>query len=604
MQLVWAENVVRKTNKPVLILTPLAVSPQTVREGEKFGIPCKQTRDGKVHKGINVTNYQRLHYFRPEDFVGVVADESGVIKNYLGETRQAVIDFMRKMKYRLLCSATPSPNDYIELGNSSEALGYMGRMDMLGTFFRNDEKSLHPMWWGSQWRLKKHAEREGFWRWICSWARAIRKPSDLGYDDGLFILPPLNTQQTVVIDKSHLTETGFFRKPAHTMSDQRGERRRTLKERCEKVASLVPKDECYIIWCHLNDEGNLLERLIPDSVQVQGSDTDEWKETAIRWFCGEVCICRLKSKRLRDKLPECGNKNTKIIGAESVQPAPNTKKRSTDNVLGLQKKTENTCEHTTKPTNISGPKGRQSNETTTTRPDEQNTKKITSTEKISNEKSKSGKNKTHGNDLLRVSNDTDSPSSNTKKCSPNKEMHAPFVEGQRRGTREQKDLPSTTVTKREGSEDSFALTATKELESSTTIQTDSIKLQCTCGHMSGKRVLISKPVIFGHGLNLQHCSRMSFFPSHSFEQYYQGVRRCWRFGQKNPVTVDIVTTEGESRVLRNLLRKSEAADRMFSLLVQEMRNELSLTKKNEKPISPEIPSWLTKNSCMKGGDNV
>jgi hypothetical protein len=184
-ELVYAENVVRKTNGRVLLVTALAVTVQMVREAEKFGIKVTVSRDGKAHPGITVTNYERLHLFNPSDFVGMVGDESSIIKSFAGTRRGEVTDFMRKMRYRLLATATAAPNDYIELGTSSEALGYLGHMDMLNRFFKNDlNNSATGRMRGEviKWRFKGHAELP-FWRWVCSWARAIRRPSDLGFDD-------------------------------------------------------------------------------------------------------------------------------------------------------------------------------------------------------------------------------------------------------------------------------------------------------------------------------------------------------------------------------------------------------------------------------------
>ncbi len=181
MQLVWAENVHRVTNRPVLILTPLAVGSQTQEEGDKFGIQATVSRDGTVYPGITVTNYERLHYFDSADFAGVVCDESSAIKAFNGKRRAEVTDFVRKLQYRLLCTATAAPNDYIELGTSSEALGYLGYMDMLNRFFVNDNRSSAQRGWGkqSQWRFKGHAQTP-FWQWVASWSRALRRPSDLG----------------------------------------------------------------------------------------------------------------------------------------------------------------------------------------------------------------------------------------------------------------------------------------------------------------------------------------------------------------------------------------------------------------------------------------
>ena len=398
MELVWAENVVRHTRRPVLILTPLAVTTQMQREAQKFGIPAEVSRDGIAHSAITITNYERLHLFSANNFAGVVCDESSILKSFTGARRGEITVFMRKVPYRLLATATAAPNDYIELGTSSEALGYLGHMDMLNRFFKNDlNNSAQGRMRGEviKWRLKGHAEQP-FWRWVCSWARALRKPSDIGFDDERFLLPPL-------VEREHLVEAGsipegmLFALPAAGLKEQREERRRTIQERCERVASLVNgTGKPALVWCHLNEEGDLLERLIPDAVQVAGKDSDDVKES-----------------RLMD-----------------------------------------------------------------------------------------------------------------------------FADGR-------------------------------------------------------ARVLVTKPKIGAWGLNFQHCAHVTFFPSHSFEQYYQGVRRSWRFGQTQPVTVDIVTTEGERGVLRNLQRKAAQADKMFSSLVAEMNAALAIAKAARFNVQEEIPAWLS-----------
>lgn len=406
MQLTWAENVARKSGGRVLILTPLAVAFQTVNEGAKFGIEVIHRRDG-IKKGdrIVVTNYERLHYFSPDDFEGVVCDESSILKNFDGETRKAVTDFMRKRPYRLLCTATAAPNDYDELGASSEALGDMGHRDMLTKFFTSNGAfmtrtgSTGGRFWNAQMKssvfmLRPHAERD-FWRWICSWARAMRKPSDLGFDDGAFKLPPLSVRQHVV--KANSLRDGYlFDLPAVGLSEQRSDLRRTIGERCEMAAELVNNHKKQsVVWCNLNEEGIRLEKLIDGGVEISGSDTEEHKE----------------------------------------------------------------------------------------------------------------------------------------------ETFSGFVKGK-------------------------------------------------------IRVLITKPTIGGFGLNLQNCAHQTYFPSHSYEQYYQCVRRCWRFGQKNPVTVDMITTDGQENVLLNLERKADAAAVMFDNLVAMMRDELKITRKNNYTQKEEIPSWL------------
>lgn len=399
MQLVWAENVVRHTNKPVLIATPLAVSYQVLGEAEKFGVEAVRVQDGRAPAGarIVVTNYERLHLFRSGDFAGMVCDESSILKSFNGVTRATATEFLRTLHYRLLCTATAAPNDYIELGTSSEALGELGFMDMLARFFKNDmNNAATGRQWGemSKWRFKGHAE-EPFWRWVCSWARACRRPSDLGFGDARFVLPPLEECEYQVTARKN--RPGFlFNLAATNLQEEREERRRTIVERCEKVADLVSHSDQALVWCHLNDEGDLLERLIPGAKQAKGSQSDDEKEETLLAFArGEL------------------------------------------------------------------------------------------------------------------------------------------------------------------------------------------------------RVLVTKPKIGAWGLNLQRCAHVTFFPSHSYEQYYQGVRRCWRFGQTRPVRVDVVATEGERGVMVNLQRKAAQADRMFTALVAHMNDAARIERSNGRGGEcVALPAWL------------
>lgn len=390
MQLAWAENVARRTGGRVLILTPLAVSFQTVREGAKLGIEVSHCRNG-LDTGaaqIVVTNYERLHYFNPDDFQGVVCDESSILKNFDGETRKAVTEFMRRRPYRLLCTATAAPNDYIELGTSSEALGDLARTAMMARFFTHDGGDTQ------RWALKGHAERD-FWRWVCSWARAIRRPSDMGYDDDGFALPPLEVRSHVVSAAAPL-DGYLFDMPAVGLKEQRQDLRRTIGERCGMAADLVnAHDRPAVVWCNLNEEGNRLAKSIRGAVEVCGADPEEFKEEAFAGFCSGAF-----------------------------------------------------------------------------------------------------------------------------------------------------------------------------------------------------RVLVTKPTIAGFGLNLQHCAHETFFPSHSYEQYYQAVRRCWRFGQKNTVVVDMITTDGQADVLANLNRKTEQATAMFDSLVSFMWREMLVQKITGYAKKEEIPQWL------------
>jgi hypothetical protein len=317
---------------------------------------------------------------------------------------------MRHLPYRLLCTATAAPNDFIELGTASEALGEMGHMDMLGRFFVNDQNTSKPVrrWtaqktgWASlsagggrgNWRFKGHAE-DAFWKWVCSWARACRRPSDLGFEDKAFILPPL-TEQDHIVKARTLAPGTLFDLPATNFWEEREERRRTITERCEMAASLVEKTgRPAVIWCHLNPEGDLLEKIIPDGRQVSGQDSDESKE----------------------------------------------------------------------------------------------------------------------------------------------EKFEAFVSG--------------TL-----------------------------------------RILIIKPKIGAFGLNWEHCSHVISFASHSYEQYYQAVRRCWRFRQTRPVVVDLISAEGEANIKANLRRKADAADRMFTALVSFMNESIRLDRGVNYTTKARVPKWL------------
>ena len=296
MQLVWAENVHRKANKPVLILAPLSVSSQTVQEAEKFNMRAFRSRDGSFPAGANIvtTNYERLHHFEPEMFSGVVCDESSILKNFDGAIRAAITDFMRKVKYRAMFTATPSPNDYTELGTSSEALGDMPYMDMLQTFFQSNDNTLHPAHIGQNWRFKGHAEPH-FWRWVASWARAVRKPSDMGFNDAGWDLPPL-------IEKSRMVQAGaseglLFDLPVRGLPAERAERKRTIVQRCEEAASALTNHDAGVAWCHLNAEADLLTQVIPGAVNLSGADRDEVKEEKFDAFrSGEIKYLVTKPK--------------------------------------------------------------------------------------------------------------------------------------------------------------------------------------------------------------------------------------------------------------------------------------------------------------------
>lgn len=406
MQLCWANNVVRHSNKPVLIVTPLAVSAQTEREAKKFGIEAKVSRDGTVYP-ITITNYERLHYFKQEDFTGGVADESQGIKAFNGKRRKQVIRFFSKLPYRLLCSATPSPNDFIELGTQSECLGVMTQSDMLGFFFRETKDMRHTIfkegdfWNDTKYTFKPHSEQP-FWRWVTSWARSVRMPSDLGCCDDGFILPPLEYRQHIV-ENTYKPPGELFARPAVTLREQAAERAQTVKERAEKVRELVDADSAAIVWCHLNEEGVELAKIIPGAVEVAGRHHDDFKEAALNDFS-----------------------------------------------LG----------------NI--------------------------------------------------------------------------------------------------------------------------------------RVLITKPKIGCLGMNWQHCAHVTFFPTYSFEGFFQGVRRCWRFGQKRSVLVDLVASPGEAHVIEGLDKKMAQAERMYASLIKHMNDSLAMVSEDGHETPLVLPLWLPEGNGEAG----
>ena len=394
-QLTVAENIVRHTNKPVLLATPLAVGPQTVAEADLIGIDAVRSRDGTVSGGprVVVTNYEQLHKFDPLDFGGFVGDESSCLKDAKSERKKVVTEFVRRIRYRSLWTATAAPNDVWELGTSSEVLGYLGFRDMITKFFKQETSNGGIGWGRNKYRFRGHAEQP-FWKWVCSWARAIRKPSDLGFSDEGFDLPELREHEHVVETKK-ARDGMLFAMAARNLQEQRQERRNSIEERCEKASELVSDvDGPSVMWCELNDEADMLERMA-NAVQVSGSMSDEAKEERLIAFTnGEI------------------------------------------------------------------------------------------------------------------------------------------------------------------------------------------------------QRLVTKPKVGCWGLNWQHCNTVVSFPSHSFEQYYQAVRRCWRFGQTKPVDVHVVVNEGEVDVLKNIRRKAEAADAMFSSIVEHMGDALRLTSEDNFTQTEEIPSWL------------
>jgi len=386
IELTIAQNYAMATNKPVLIITPLAVAGQFLREAEKFSIgDVEYSKQGKYSKDIVICNYERLEYFNPDDFDCVILDESSILKNVDGATKQRVTAFLRKIKYRYLFTATPSPNDFIELGTSSEALGYMGYTDMLTKFFKNNEDTISPMNIGTEWVLKGHA-KEAFFQWVSGWSISMRKPSDIGFSDDKHVLPNLIIKEHKVLNDHNMVDDSqilMFAKAAQRLTDIRHEQKVTTEKRCIKAVDLANGSKYCVYWTNLNTEAELINNLDKSAVEIRGSmDIDKKEELLTAFALGEI------------------------------------------------------------------------------------------------------------------------------------------------------------------------------------------------GH------LITKPKITAFGLNWQHCSHTIFFPTFSYEQYYQAIRRFWRFGQVNEVTVDLVYAESMQKVIESLNVKSKKANELFEKLNAHLHSSYDIALKN------------------------
>ena len=398
IELTIAANYRTKTNKPVLIITPLAVAFQFLKESEKFGIDdIEYSKDGKYKSKIVICNYERLHYFNATDFDCVILDESSILKNFDGAIKQMVTTFLKKVPYRFLFTATPSPNDFIELGTSSEALGYLGFTDMLTKFFTNNEDTISPQNIGTEWILKGHA-KENFFKWVSGWSISMRKPSDLGYDDTKFILPNLNVNYHSIKNDKNMVIDGqiqLFNQVAKRLTEVRVENKDTIQKRCETAFDLSSNYKTSVYWCNLNNEGDLLQELDKSAYQIKGSmDIDKKEELLLAFFKGDI------------------------------------------------------------------------------------------------------------------------------------------------------------------------------------------------------QKLITKPKMTAFGLNWQHCNHTVYFPTFSYEQYYQAIRRFWRFGQTNEVIVDLVYSDGQKRVLDSLMAKTQKANELFSKLNSSINQNFEI-KKTPFNKSLTLPNFLS-----------
>ncbi len=558
MQLEWARWVAAHTGRPVLILAPLAVSQQTIAEGALMGIGVTYVRDASevatATTWVLISNYERLDALPVEEMGGVVLDESSILKAFMGKTKRALVSRCASVEYRLACTATPAPNDHMEIGNHAEFLGVMQGSDMLTRWFINDTSNF------GTYRLKGHAV-ESFWDWVASWAVCCALPSDIGHSDDGYLLPELRTiPEWVTVDLTEgASEGAFYRSIETSATSIHKEKRRTLADRVARVAELVAAEstESWIVWCETDYESEALARAIPDAVEVRGSDRMEHKERAALWFAeqfNEECRC-LRAKN-----------------------------------------DSSTTEPTTEPTRASG-SGRGRNKTRSTLVAESATPTTPSIARSTRRTSRSTSKTIRSSDLPSGSSPTGSLPLTTAGSSMLRE------EGARSASAAEESLAeggctSTTATSLAASEASSARHATSDSAGFTTTRTGSSAPPCTCGALSAgrRRVLISKPSLFGLGMNWQHVARQAFVgATWSYELFYQAVRRSWRFGQRRPVDVHVVMSTTELVMWETLDAKQQAHDSMRAGMTAAMRRaqaQASPRAAYAPSLEMRIPEWL------------
>ena len=588
MELSWADHIAKETKGNVLILTPLAVAAQMKREANKFGIEVEHVHE-QSNGPIQITNYQKLDKFDLSKFSGVVLDESSILKNFNGHYRTQLINGCKVIPYRLAATATPSPNDYMELGNHSEFCGIMSYTDMLSTFFVHDGSETQ------QWRLKGHAE-DAFWKWMASWSVMLENPSDLGYDGTRYILPKLHQLQHVVdVEYAPNVDTGLlFPMEACGLGERLKARRATINERVECAVELVFNSESY-----------------------------------------------LQFGKFSDKLAVCGKQNTQ---KQDVRNTPQAKKHVKKENLNPEAatRTNNICETTTQKTNLSGTKKPPNKEIELTLPDEANMLLIQSLPSIvENRQSSEAKNQ---DEIQRCVQNSELDQQNTMQSSYHKTEDVPFVEKQNKKL--VKNFQSITATNEAMSGEYFAQNVILESDTLITTQTewkeqsntytkpdswmiwchlndeqdaiekafgdlcfsirgsddDEKKERAVIDWIDGKRpIMISKMSILGFGMNFQHCHQTIFCGlNDSFEQLYQAVRRFWRFGQTKEVYAHFIAAEIEGAVVQNIKRKEEQCEHMMRQMVKHMADfsckEIRGATRDTMTYLPtekmELPKWI------------
>lgn len=587
IELEFARQCAEDTGKPSLILTPLAVAGQMVREGEKFGIDARQIRtQEEVGRGVMVANYERLQKLDPSSFGAIVLDESSILKSYASKTRIMLEDAFRDTPYKLAATATPSPNDHTELGNHAEFLGIMRQQEMLSKWFINDTSTA-----SQDWRLKGHATAD-FWAFVASWSRCATLPSDLGGDDTGYILPEIDRRiHTVAADRMNKIGEGMlFRIPEMSATSFHEEKRLTLKQRCEMTVSLVFDD-----------------------------------------FCSKLATANGEAECL-------GSPNTQQIGSNDTMPIQLS---GTGESLkaGRQKKTPNTCGNTTSQTPKNSPIPK-SGETETTpiavqnMPATQNTRRGCETAPTAEVPPQNG--------TVALNQHTGSPNLTMSECLSIREQLAPFVP-QSTKKNAGKSSTSITATLPEKSGSCSAPHATQDsgkcamiLDGSAppsniwnAITADPWLIYCETNDehealekafgdlafsvrgsddpdekerrilawCDGDRpVLISKTKIVGFGMNFQHCRNVIFASvNFSYEAFYQGVRRVWRFGQGRAVNVHIVISDTEASIWEIINGKSAKHDEMKRRMAAAMKEAQSTENrrvKYERPLDLAFPAWI------------
>lgn len=595
MQLEWARAISERT----LILAPLAVASQTVEEGKRWNVPVTYARSmaDAAPTGITITNYEMADRFEATAFDAVVLDESSILKNYTGAMKKALIAQWRETPYRLCCTATPAPNDTVELCNHADFLGVMTPAEMLAMFFTpkgsTQDGTGHSLQAEHKFRLKGHA-RDAFWRWMASWAMAVKRPSDLGFDDDGYDLPPLSIEP-VYVESGWKPDDQLLFTRLRGVTDRASARKSTIAQRVAAAAELIAREpnEPWLMWCGLNDEAEALRRAIPDAVNVEGSNSRDRKEAAALWFVGKLCIC--DSPLFRDKLPSWRRETIPTTNEITTSP---TEKRSSLLPASTSESTPtngaNTCALTTSRTPENSSEHRIS-KPSTTGDGEKSTPRMPSTEIGRSRLSKSGSKRTQTSDSISDSESLESPLMSTDQSSPDRAGGALSAVDQMPQTGDQPNgSMSIIATQQDESEGCSVPPATSPSGNSVTTPTESNERLCTCGHVSGRRVLISKTSIFGHGLNFQRCARMVFVGlSDSYEQYYQAIRRTWRFGQTRPVHAYLVLSDVEADVYNNVRRKEAEADEMSRELIRHVsafeRAELAPQVRRQDAYEPRLP---------------